>query len=175
MPEIVLVIGGARSGKSRFAQNLALDLGKDRVTYLATALPIDEEMTERIARHKLDRPRNWKTIEISDDLVSVVKEIKTKVVLLDCLSLYISKLQEKGLSEEEILENLNLFANQSRSYKLTVIIVSNEVGGGIVPDNFSARKYRDLLGLANQQVASQASNVYLLVAGVPLKIKGTDC
>ena len=164
---IVYVTGGARSGKSSFAERLAANSG-EHVTYLATAQAFDDEMRERIERHRIDRPAHWPTLEEPLKVPQALAELQG-VILLDCLSLWVSNLVLAGLEDAAILEQVDLLLEAASSR--TLIIVSNEVGSGIVPDNALARRYRDLLGWANQKAAAAASEAYLLISGLPLRLK----
>ncbi|WP_425148076.1 bifunctional adenosylcobinamide kinase/adenosylcobinamide-phosphate guanylyltransferase [Deinococcus sp.] len=168
---LIYVTGGARSGKSRFAEERARQLGGDAVTYLATAQPLDAEMQARIERHRADRPPRWITVEEPLELERAVQAAPTPVVLLDCLSLWVSNLLLRGDSEAQMLKAAgDLLATQRRRGG-TLIAVSNEVGLGIVPDNALARQYRDALGRVNQAAAAAADEAYLLVSGLEVKLK----
>jgi adenosylcobinamide kinase/adenosylcobinamide-phosphate guanylyltransferase len=173
MGRIILVIGAARSGKSGFAVKKAKGLAEE-VVFLAPCLPKDEEMKERILLHKKNRPLNWQTIEGDIDIKETLKSLnpKTKVVILDCLTIFISNLILKDLPETKILNQVQEIIRLSLSASWQTIIVSNEVGAGIVPKYKLARNFRDITGKANQMVAKSADEVFLLVAGLPLKIKG---
>lgn len=165
---LVLITGGARAGKSRFAQAQALALGQAQVSFIATAEPRDEEMRQRIAKHRAERPLAWETLEAPLELPQALQQARHGVVLLDCLTLWVANLM---LAEREVLPALErLLAVWAQSDK-TLLVVTNEVGLGIVPENPLARRYRDLLGAANARVAQEAQRVYLLVAGIPLQIK----
>ena len=176
---LTLIIGGARSGKSRYAQ--ALCKGADKVVYVATAPAVDtdDEMLGRIARHRAERPVHWRTIEESLDLARVVREVAPpdSVLLVDCVTLWLSNLEweHRSLAADEreniILERVVEFAEATRERE--VVAVSNEVGSGIVPGNAVARSFRDVEGLANQTLARYAARVILLVAGLPLVLKGS--
>lgn len=169
---LILILGGVRSGKSRFGVKLASKL-KGKVTYLATASALDSEMEERIKEHRKNRPKQWITAEEPLSIENVFKEKGcSKVVLLDCLTLWISNCLLSDKSEEEILTRLNSFLYLAKENKTHLIIVSNEVGLGIVPENRLARRFRDIAGLANQLVAQEAKQVYWMTAGIPTKIKG---
>jgi len=176
--KLILVTGGARSGKSSFAEKLAKEANKD-VTYLATSQALDEEMALRIEEHKKRRPKNWKTIEEPLNASSVIeKEGKSdRVILLDCLALLVANLIfSKGDSTSEpidqaVLNEIKTLAKISKDVPASVIIVTNEVGMGIVPEYPLGRAYRDTLGKANQILASEADEVYLLVCGIPVNVK----
>ncbi|GIW36175.1 MAG: adenosylcobinamide kinase/adenosylcobinamide phosphate guanyltransferase [Meiothermus sp.] len=164
---LILVTGGARAGKSAFAQEWAQALGEP-VSFIATAQALDEEMRQRIARHQAERPPSWETLEEPLEVPQALARALGRVVLLDCLTLWVSNLMLAG---REVLPELeNLLALWTETGK-TLLVVSNEVGMGIVPDNALARRYRDLLGAANRRIAEEADVVYLLVAGIPLKLK----
>ncbi|WP_448568679.1 cobyric acid synthase [Thermus sp.] len=161
-PGLVLVLGGAKSGKSRFAQSLAGPFA----TLIATAEARDAEMAERIARHRAERPPTWETLEEPLDLVGALSRARHPTVVVDCLTLWVANLMEKGL--DPLAEAQRLLEAALGSNK-RLILVSNEVGMGIVPQNALARRYRDLLGQVNTLLAQEAE-VYLLFAGRPLRL-----
>ena len=172
---ITLVLGGVRSGKSRYAQKLAA--GVSPVAFVATARrsDSDEEMQRRIERHRADRPQEWRTIEEPLDLASVLAEQSSsyRILVVDCLTLYAANLLDAEHGDLiSIEERLRRFYEALRSTPCSVALVSNEVGSGIVPAFPAGRKYRDLLGEINQRVASAADNVLFMVAGLPLALKG---
>lgn len=171
---LILILGGARAGKSSVALRLAQERTADRaVCFIATAQALDAEMAERIARHREERPANWKTIEEPYELdAALLQAGEANVVIVDCLTLFVSNwLLRSGDSEPLIHDVVERFLATLRSQTRTVICVSNEVGLGIVPDNPLGRTFRDLLGRVNQQFAEAADEVYLLVAGLPLRLK----
>jgi adenosylcobinamide kinase/adenosylcobinamide-phosphate guanylyltransferase len=170
---IHFVLGGSRSGKSRRAESLANASGQS-VAYIATyaADPADEEMCLRVERHQKQRPSGWKTIENRFDLGNIVRETKDVLFLLDCLTLWLSFHLMTGRSCEQILKELEQTLLLIREFERSFIIVSNEVGAGIVPLTPEIRAFRDLCGSANQLVASHATTVELIVAGLPLVLKG---
>ena len=171
---LILVTGGARSGKSRYAQSMADEI-EGRKVYLATAHALDDEMKSRIEIHRMDRPAGWNTVEETKHLSKAVREIdkKFEVILIDCITMWISNLLViEGFSESEIMKELESFISNCKEFEGTVIVVCNEVGSGIVPDNKIARLFRDITGKANQETATAADNVYLVVAGIPMKLKG---
>ena len=172
---IHFVIGGSRSGKSRRAEALAHASGKD-VVYIATYAtdPSDQEMRARVERHQERRPSDWTTIENRFDLDNVVRENQDALLLLDCLTLWLSFRLTGGHSSEQILLELEQTLQQARESQRFLIIVSNEVGAGLVPLTTEGRSFRDLCGLANQVVASYATVVEMVVAGLPLRLKGGD-
>lgn len=161
---LVLVLGGAKSGKTRFA----LALAGERATYIATALALDEEMAERIARHKEERPPTVETLEEPLDLVQALGRASWERVVVDCLTLWVANLMERGLDP---LEEGRKFMEAVRGSGKTVILVSNEVGLGLVPQTPLGRRYRDLLGSLHQLFAQGADEVYFLLAGLPQRLK----
>ena len=174
MPQLIFVTGGARSGKSQFAQDCAFSLPGEKV-YIATAEPLDEEMAEKIAAHRKARPPDWGTVEEPRHLGKVVVKCAATydVLLIDCLTLWISNLLDNNpLKEREINDEVRILVENCKSVSSTVIIVSNELGMGIVPLDGLTRLYRDIVGKANQQIAAAADEVFLLVSGIALKIKG---
>lgn len=173
MSDLILILGGARSGKGIFAERMTE--GFKKVAYLATAEALDEEMRERIENHKKQRPGSWVTLEVPHNLVEAFRRIDsdTEVVVVDCLTLYISN-QMTRFSEEEIVEKVSELLDLLGAFRGRVIFISNEVGMGIVPEYKMGRDYRDILGKVNQVIAEAAGEVYLMVAGIPLKVKGAD-
>lgn len=168
---IVLILGGARSGKSSFALELA-GKRKGNKVYIATAQALDGEMHDRIAQHRIERGKSWDTIEEPLLLADVMRSAPGRydVVLLDCLTLWVSNLLCGGADAESAFDDF-LGALQHPDNRALTCIVSNEVGQGIVPDNALSRNFRDLAGFLNQRVARAADEVYLVTAGIPLKIK----
>lgn len=178
--EFVLVLGGARSGKSRFAQELALERGGERVLFVATAEAGDEEMAQRIAHHRRERPADWRTLEAPRNVAEALPERMTdaRVVLLDCLTVLISNLvldaEEAPFGpqvEAGIVSQVEAIASVAEGFPGTFVVVSNEAGMGVVPPYPLGRAFRDLQGRANQILAQYADAVYLLVAGIPLQLK----
>ena len=179
----ILITGGARSGKSRFAQELALKSGKP-VLFVATAEAGDEEMRQRIEEHQKKRPSTWKTLEVT---TGVGKEILEKVggaqvVIVDCITLLVNNIfnqfadqtdeqMDAFLVEKEVNREITELIDCINRLDASFIIVTNEVGMGLVPANRMGRLYRDLLGKANQLLAERADEVYLMVAGLPVKVK----
>lgn len=183
---MILVTGGARSGKSRFAESLAQDLGK-QIVYIATAIAFDEEMQERIQKHQDRRPKEWKTIEAYCDLEKQIEKYeKADVFLLDCVTIMVTNLmfafsdgkepeQSKiDLIEDKILKELRKTIDIVRYMGKEIIFVTNEIGMGIVPENQLSRQFRDIAGRANQMLAQEAEQVYFLISGIPLQIKGKE-
>jgi adenosylcobinamide kinase / adenosylcobinamide-phosphate guanylyltransferase len=170
---IHFVLGGSRSGKSRRAEWLANASGQP-VAYVATYAtdPTDEEMRLRVEHHRRQRPSHWTTIENRFDLENLVSETKDVLFLLDCLTLWLSFHLTAGRSSEQVLSELEQTLLLIRKLERSLIIVSNELGAGIVPLTPESRAFRDLCGLANQLVATHATTVELIVAGLPLVLKG---
>lgn len=165
----LLVLGGARSGKSRFAQTQAEALPGELV-YLATAQAFDDEMRERIARHRADRGARWSTVEAPLELAEAITACSSpdKVVLVDCLTLWASNLM---LAEQDTEAATEVLVRALSAARGPVILVANEVGLGIVPDNALARRFRDVAGEINQAVAGSADSVIFVAAGLPLVLK----
>ena len=172
---LTLVLGGARAGKSSYAQQLAA--GGGRVLFVATAEAGDEEMRARIEAHRLARPGEWVTLEepinLADALAPVLDRYDT--ILLDCLTLWVSNLllrsQDFETTREDVLGEVQRLLDTYRSGNTSWIVVSNEVGMGVVPSTKLGRIYADELGRVNQIVASEADAVYLMVSGIPVDIK----
>jgi adenosylcobinamide kinase/adenosylcobinamide-phosphate guanylyltransferase len=174
---LILVTGGARSGKSAYAQRRSLELGGDAVTVIVTARPGDEEMARRIARHRAARPECWQTVEAPTNAGAALRAALTDVILLDCLTVLLSNalLEREAGGQEAALAAMatetGALLEAAAAREGTLIAVTNEVGLGIVPDERLGRWFRDGLGMANQQLASAADEVVLLVCGVPLALK----
>ncbi len=168
---LTLISGGARSGKSQLAVELAVRSRK-QVVFCATAQALDDEMAVRIAEHKKHRPAEWQLIEEPHKLGDVVSRIESsKLLIIDCLTLYVCNLISQELSDERIESNIRELVKVIRESKLEIIIVTNEVGMGIVPENALARRFRDLAGRANQIVAEVSECVYVCFLGSPLRLK----
>jgi len=175
--QIILLLGGARSGKSHYAQQLAGQLG-GKVLFIATGEALDEEMQARIAEHKKARPKNWRTLEIPAGIgKGIEKGIgDAEIVLIDCLTLLVSNLlrdePDYPEAEKRAMSEINELIAAMNKLDASFIIVSNEVGMGLVPETRLGRIYRDLLGKANQLLANHATEVYLMVACLPVRVKG---
>jgi adenosylcobinamide kinase/adenosylcobinamide-phosphate guanylyltransferase len=168
--KITLVIGGARSGKSAFAEDLAAKTGLAKV-YVATGQAFDREMSDRIDMHKSRRGPEWENVEDPFDLARVLKGAAGggKAVLVDCLTLWITNLM---LEQKDFVREADALLALLPALEGEVIFVSSEVGLGIVPDNYLARSFRDHAGRLHQQIAALADEVYFVAAGLPLKMKG---
>jgi adenosylcobinamide kinase/adenosylcobinamide-phosphate guanylyltransferase len=170
---LIYIAGGARSGKSRYAVDLAQRLAK-RVVFVATCRPTDDDLKDRIRRHRRERPRHWRTIENRLDLWKIYSDVKGRadLVLIDCLTMYVAGRLVNGEPESKIMSRVDKLCKAAAASRLTTIIVSNEVGSGLVPTTEWGRQFRDYLGRANNQVARRADNAYLMVSGLPLVLKG---
>lgn len=182
---IIYITGGAKSGKSKFAEKLAFK--KEKRVYLATSVPFDPEMKKRVEKHKKQRGENWITIEAYKNLDEVLKktEENTEVILLDCLTNMISNIMFEIHSgdwdsipdnitekiERTVFSEVSKILDFNKSYNGDIIIVSNEVGMGLVPENPLGRYFRDIAGSMNQIIAGEADEAYLVVSGIPVKIK----
>lgn len=173
MKESVFVIGGCRSGKSRYAVKLAEGFAGDRKIYIATACPGDDEMKQRIKQHQKERSKSWTTIEVPVLLPEAIDENsrKSDLILVDCLTLWISNIFLQTNDMDKTSKHIERLIQSLANVKCPVILVSNEVGTGIVPENRLARIYRDLTGFANQRVAACSDKVIWMAAGIPVKIK----
>ena len=169
MGRIVFILGGARSGKSGFALKTASGI-PGRKAYIATAQALDDEMEQRIARHKAERPDDWQAFEEPVNIQDVIARIHGKydVLLIDCLTLWITNLM---LGNDDVEGKAQLLFDALSACRASVFIVSNEVGLGIVPDNRLTREFRDIAGTLNQKVAAVADEVYFMAAGLPLRMK----
>lgn len=165
-----LVLGGARSGKSAFSERLVQTTGLER-HYIATGRAYDDEMRERITRHQDDRGPSWVTHEEPVELVRTLRAIDApgRVVLVDCLTLWVTNLMMEGA---DIAAHSAELADQLTRIDAKIILVSNEVGLGIVPENKMAREFRDHAGRLHQQIAAVADEVFFVAAGLPLRMKG---
>jgi adenosylcobinamide kinase/adenosylcobinamide-phosphate guanylyltransferase len=173
LPAVTLVLGGARSGKSTWAESLIeqqMDQTWDGATYLATATAGDTEMAERIRAHRERRGERWQTVEEPLQLVEALREHADPVrpILVDCLTLWLSNLM---LSERDVAQEIPALAESLGGLAGPVVLVSNEVGLSIVPDNALARRFRDHAGRLNQQLAVRADYVVFIAAGLPITLK----
>lgn len=186
MAKITFVLGGARSGKSAFAEGLAKKY-KD-VVYIATAEVKDDEMQERIQLHRTRRPSHWKTIESPYRVDKIVSDLVADLIFIDCITLYITNMlfcndvtnptsysdtpmENPKLKQMQILAEIKKLSQVCRKSKSDIIMVSNEVGMGIVPDNIVSRVFRDIAGNANQILTDEADEVYFMIAGIAQRLK----
>jgi adenosylcobinamide kinase/adenosylcobinamide-phosphate guanylyltransferase len=174
MKELILISGGAKSGKSSYAVELA-KCYRTEVVFIATGAPSDKEMEKRIEMHKASRPPQWSLIEEGKDIAAILPALKDKygVVVIDCLGLLIANLLADNLDDEEIERRIEQLVDAIRTIDVTTIIVSNDVGSGIVPMHALTRRFRDLLGLCGQRIARRADKVIFMQTGIPVVIKET--
>lgn len=185
MSKIITVTGGARSGKSSFGENL-LKKSNGRKGYIATATPFDSGMKDRIKKHQASRPKEWQTFELPYEISSHIYEIAQScdIVILDCITVFSSnilfekeldweKISYKKISilENKIIQEIQQIIKNARQYNLKLVIITNEVGSGIVPGNRLSRVYRDIAGRVNQKLSELSDEVYVTISGIPLKLK----
>jgi adenosylcobinamide kinase/adenosylcobinamide-phosphate guanylyltransferase len=172
MGRVVFITGGARSGKSSFALQMGAEFGGGKA-FVATMSPVDEESRERIERHRAERGAGWDTFEETIEVPALLGRLSDAydTVVLDCLTLWLSNLMHSGGDVEAEVEAL-VGAVEKLALGGGLIVVSNEVGMGIVPVNETARRFRDLAGMLNRRVAGVAGEVFLMVSGIPVRIKG---
>jgi len=170
--ELLLVTGGCRSGKSSYALRWAEKRSSSRL-FLATAQALDQEMADRIRRHKEERGDTWICVEEPLEVTRVVREqgAKVGVILIDCITIWLSNLLAAPLTDREILSRVEALATVMKEAMCSLALVTNEVGWGIVPENPLARRFRDLAGWTNSLLAQNADRVVLMVSGVPLSLK----
>lgn len=170
--KLYFITGGARSGKSSFAEKLALDRAGKRA-YIATAQALDAEMSARIEQHRIKRGNSWDTYEEPLAVAELLRKLANRyeIVLLDCLTLWLSNVMAHTDGDGAVAARTDELVKAAKDFGGVCIVVSNEVGLGIVPDNPLARKYRDFAGILNQKVAQAADEVYFTASGIPLKIK----
>jgi adenosylcobinamide kinase/adenosylcobinamide-phosphate guanylyltransferase len=169
VPKLTFVIGGARSGKSRYGESVITTLPPPW-NYVATAEALDAEMAERIEAHRARRGPQWRTIEAPRDLAAALADCRTTPVLVDCLTLWLSN---HMLADADIGLELARLEEALAAARTPIVLIANEVGSGIVPDHPLGRKFRDLQGVLNQRMAARADRVVLVVAGLPLALKGS--
>jgi adenosyl cobinamide kinase/adenosyl cobinamide phosphate guanylyltransferase len=168
MAPLIFVLGGARSGKSRHAERLIAEYPSPW-TYIATAEALDEEMRERIAQHRARRDERWRTIEAPHALAHAVRSSASdRPLLIDCLTLWLSN---RVLADADLEGEIAMLLQANAARSAATIIVANEVGLGVVPDNALARRFRDAAGMANQRIAARADRVDFIAAGLPLRLK----
>lgn len=183
MGRIAFITGGARSGKSAFAERLARQYGDD-VAYIATSIATDAEMEERIRLHRLRRPSGWTTYESYKGIGDIINGTDKSVVLLDCITIMVTNLmlehdidwdnctvEQTDAIEHDVRAEIKIMLDAAKDGKADLIVVSNEVGMGLVPDYPLGRIFRDIAGRMNQFIAAQADEVYFIVSGIPLKLK----
>ena len=172
MGHLLLVTGGTRSGKSRYAVERA-SLWGPRVLYVATCQPADAEMRERVRQHQAERPASWMTVEPGARVLQAIQEQGPEMdgILLDCLTLYVSSLLMSGSGEFEVMQQVDDLCLALRQVGRPAVIVTNEVGWGVVPESSLGRLFRDAAGRANQVAARHAKEVVMLVCGLPVVIK----
>jgi len=183
--KIVFITGGARSGKSDFAERIAQQKG-EKVVYIATSIPCDDEMKQRITKHRARRPQHWKTFEAFKDIDEIIQQVGSDVdvILLDCVTVMVTNLLlQTGIDfekcslemideiESEIKGEIGKILKAAEKVNAYTIIVSNEVGMGIVPEYRLSRIFRDIAGRINQMIARKADDVYLVVSGIPMRLK----
>ena len=191
MGKLMLILGGARSGKSTFAEKRAKELGGDSVLYVATSETKDEEMQQRVEKHRSERPSGWGTVEAPRDVAQAIRRERSaeKVILLDCMTFLVANhLMDAAAPEDDpfddpsadpfdakieadVLAEVEALVAYIQEAEVEMLVVSNEVGLGVVPPYELGRAYRDILGRANQILARYADEVQLLVAGIPMKVK----
>ena len=171
--KMIFITGGCRSGKSRFALDYANQYFSKKI-YLATCEALDEEMAQRIEHHQKMRGPEWQTVEEPIKIVERTREYGdgVEVILLDCITLWLSNLLTKGNTDLKIMDEINGFVEMIRQTPASFIVVSNEVGMGIVPADPLSRRFRDLSGMANQKIAEAANMVIFMVSGIPIFLKG---
>lgn len=172
---IIFISGGARSGKSSYAQDLAAEI-TGKVLFVATAEALDDEMKDRIANHRRQRPAGWQTLECPSGIAAKLEDIHGReLVLIDCITLLVSNITGKSRSfktaDKKVMAEVKSITGAMDRASNHFIIVTNEVGLGIVPENAMAREYRDLLGKVNQELSRHATEVYFMISGIPLRIK----
>jgi adenosyl cobinamide kinase/adenosyl cobinamide phosphate guanylyltransferase len=167
--KVVLITGGARSGKSQMALELAS--GNSPKIFLATAEALDQEMLDRIRKHKLDRGNDWITIEEPVSVAQALDDHPGETIVVDCITLWLSNLLMRSYDQQKIEAEVARVSEALRRRKAPAIIVTNEVGMGIVPEHASGRLFRDLAGMANQKIAKIAHRVVFMVSGLPLYLK----
>lgn len=177
MSEITLIIGGCKSGKSRHALMLARQTPVKHRKFIATGVPFDTEMEDRIRRHRKERGAEWETIEAPVDLIPAIAENGgfDTLILVDCITLWINNLLMENRDRDEIIRYGNELVKILNAVEGPVLLVSNEVGAGIVPENPLARRFRDIAGVINGKIAGCAHQVIWMVAGIPVRIKGLPC
>ncbi len=192
MGRLILITGGARSGKSSYAEQRAAELGGDNVLYVATSQILDEEMRDRVRKHQAQRPSAWQTIEAPLNVAAAIRDqaqIADQIILLDCLTLLTTNILMQAAGpegdafnepssdpfateiESAVLREVNALIELAQQSQGTMLVVTNEIGLGVVPPYELGRAYRDILGRANQVFAAASDEVILMVAGIPMSVK----
>jgi adenosylcobinamide kinase/adenosylcobinamide-phosphate guanylyltransferase len=166
----ILITGGIKSGKSRFALKLAREMEEAEKIFIATARPIDKEMQDKIERHKKERGSDFKIVEEAIHLGTVLKKINPSTAIIDCLTLWLSNLFFE-VEESEKLQEMESLITVLKEFRGNLIIVTNEVGLGIIPQDEISRRYQAELGILNQKVAEACNEIYVIISGIPFKIK----
>ena len=172
MGKLVFILGGIRSGKSRYAVEYARK--SQSVAFIATAKPEDEEMVRRIEEHKRNRPKGWKTYECYSTVAQLLSEIvgRYDTIIIDCAGTLVANMLSDGATEGEIIAEFQRIINTVKESDVEVLIVSNEVGCCLVPTNELGRRFTDILGSVNQKLAEAADEVLFMLAGLPMRLKG---
>jgi adenosylcobinamide kinase/adenosylcobinamide-phosphate guanylyltransferase len=173
MARLLLVTGGARSGKSRFAETRVQLAGPAPWVYLATAEALDDEMRARIAAHRARRGEGFRTVEAPRDPAAAIarESVNAGAILVDCVTLWLSNRLGDGADDAQILDEADALAGAALGARAPVVMVTNEVGGGIVPEHPLARRFRDLAGFVNQRLAARADEVVLMACGLPVRLR----
>jgi len=191
MGKLTLLLGGARSGKSSFAERRAKESGGDKVLYVATSEIKDEEMVERVRKHRSERPAAWETVEAPRNVALAIRQVRSEasIILLDCMTFLVANhLMDAAAPEDDpfddpsadpfdseieanVIAEVEALVAYVRETEVELVVVSNEVGLGVVPPYELGRAYRDILGRANQIIAQHADEVLLLIAGIPMQVK----
>ncbi len=177
---MILITGGARSGKSSYGESLLKEC--NNVLYIATSIPFDDEMKDRVAKHKSQRPSSWDTLECYEKFKESLLNLNSyDGVILDCITIMVSNImldickentkEEFKLAEEKVMEEVKNLLEVLKNFNGKCVLVTNEVGFGVVPESKLGRYFRDIAGRANQYIAKNCSEVYLVVASMPVKIK----
>jgi len=166
----ILITGGVKSGKSRFALKIAREIEKGEKIFIATARPIDEEMEDKIEKHEKERGSDFQTVEEPIHLGDTLKKINQSTVVIDCLTLWLSNLFFEVRESEKLFE-IESFIQALKEFGGNIIIVTNEVGWGIIPESETSRNYQAELGRLNQEVAEICDEVYVLISGIPSRVK----
>lgn len=173
MNQTTLIVGGCRSGKSRHALEIAEKRKTPNKLFIATCIPHDDEMKQRVARHQEERGDDWQTLETPLELPEAIRQHgpKSDLILVDCLTLWVNNLLLETSDPDAVEKAVQNLQNVLKTARCPVILVSNEVGAGIVPENALARQFRDIMGQTNQQIAACVDRVIWMAAGIPVTVK----